>query len=245
MVDGGAHYFTAVQTWWCFAAALALLPAASERVVGFVGRTMPRSGAARRFAAVALYLVPVILLLVNLGSLVKDQGRQAIAASLLVRTHDLSFYTDDKKRVVREDVRRGGDMLTEDAFWHPASTATPARPLVDALQRLRHRYGTALAAYASPDARAFWNLRPSCPGKPLLLFGLTSVPLLDGLPPLWTGCAFNSRAIYGLETIPVRQSDTPLDDNALCQRAKARGFSFVYRIEDIAALDRNRLLSCS
>jgi hypothetical protein len=244
MVDGGAHYFTAVQTWWCFAAVLALLPAANVRFAGFVLGRLPQSRILTGLAGATLYLLPIVFLVANLDSLLKDRGNQALSASLLVRTHDMAYYTDDKRRVVRADVRRGSALFTQGSFWHPAEAPTPAGPLVDALRQLHQRYGIALAAYVAPDDHAFWNLRASCPGKPILLFALTSVPLIDGLPPLWSECLFNSRAIYGLETIPPRQSDAPLDDAALCQRAKSHGFGFVYRIEDLAALDRNRLLSC-
>lgn len=244
MVDGGAVNFTGAQVTWCAAVAVALLPAASDKLQNYAARIKPGVVFANRLAGVLLYLVPIALLLSVVGSLVKNQGNQAIAASLLIRTQDLTYYTDDKRRLANADAHRGRALLMQPAFWHPASISTPTGALLHALRELRGRYGQDLAAYVPPDNKAFWNFRNSCPGKSLLLFALSSVPLLDGLPPLWTGCVLNERTLYGMETIAPRRSDVPLDDSTLCNLAKARGFGVVYRIEDLAALDRNRVLTC-
>ncbi|MDQ7248370.1 hypothetical protein [Dongia sedimenti] len=246
MLDGGAVNFTGVQVFWCAAAGVALLPAASEQLRNYAARGKPGRMPAVRFAGVLPYLVPIAMFLPISDNLARNNGNLAISASLLIRTQDMTYFVDDKKLLNKADARRGRPLLTQSAFWHPANTSTPAGALVHALQDLRHRYGQDLAAYASPDNKAFWNLKESCPGKSLLVFGLTSVPLIDGLPPLWTGCVFDlRRPLYGLETIPLRRSDAPLDDTALCNLAKERGFGLVYRIEDLNALDRNRLLTCS
>jgi hypothetical protein len=244
MVDRGARYFTDVQIWFGAAVLIATIPPAADRLKLILGRRRATAPLAWAAAPALFYLLPILLLAITLPDFIKERGTQAISASLLVRTGDLSYYTDDKKRIVNADAKRGRHLLAEPAFWHPAISATPLGPLVGALRALRGEHGTRLAAYAPPTDTAFWNLRPSCPGKPLTLFALAAVPLLDGLPPLWSKCAFGDRAIYGLETIPARTSDNVLDEAALCKLAATRGFSMIYRIESLDDLARNRLVTC-
>jgi len=136
-----------------------------------------------------LYLLPVLLLLVNLNSLLKDRGRQALSSSLLIRTQDPTYYMDDKKKIAAADVRRGRGLFTQHGFWHPASTATPMGPLIDALGDLRRQYGKRKwRPMPPPRTSRSGNLRPSMSGQGRsCFFALTSVPLLDGLPPRWDG----------------------------------------------------------
>lgn len=245
MVDRGAQYFTSVQIWFSGAVLIATLPAAADRLKSVMDRRRATTRLPWAVGPTLLYLPPFLLLAINLPDFLKERGNQLISASLLVRTGDLSYYTDDKKRVVNADANRGRHLLSESSFWHPEIGATPMGPLVNALRALQREYGTSLAAYAPPTDTAFWDVRSSCPGKPLTAFALAGVPLLDGLPPLWSECAFGDRAVYGLETIPARANDTVLDDPALCQLAVRRGFSAVYRIESLDGLALNRLVTCT
>jgi hypothetical protein len=172
-----------------------------------------------------------------------DRLAQAISQSTYARTGNPDYFDSRKRKAVKDDFKRALPLMHERAYYWPGPRYFPVQKLATELSALRVARGQRLAAYVSPNASDFWVLSDNCFVTPMMLFGMTGVPLIDGLPPLSTGCHDQQTVSYGFYKVPQRTSDKVLDDTAVCRLAIDRGFDIVARIASLKGVER--VVECS
>ncbi|WP_374373251.1 hypothetical protein [Dongia sp.] len=231
---GGGYYMTHPQMW-------VALPILLTIGIPLLARELPafkRGAWHRSLIALGIVAAMAAALVEHVPDVFMERLAQMFSQASFVRTDDPSFFESRKKKAVRDDMKRTFPLLRTSSYYWPERRPLVMENLVAELKALRQTHGNSLAAYASPKAQDFWALTDNCFVSSMMLFGMSAVPLVDGLPPLSTGCAEQQTVSYGFSTAARRTSDEPLDDTALCQLAKSRGFDVVARIENLGAVDR-------
>lgn len=231
---GGGYYMTHPQMW-------VALPILLTIGIPLLARELPafkRGAWHRSLIALGIVAAMAAALVEHVPDVFMERLAQMFSQSSFVRTDDPSFFESRKKKAVRDDMKRTFPLLRTSSYYWPERRPLVMENLVADLKALRQTHGNSLAAYASPKAQDFWTLTDNCFVSSMMLFGMSAVPLVDGLPPLSTGCAEQQTVSYSFNTATKRTSDEPLDDTALCRLAVSRGFDVVARIESLAAIDR-------
>lgn len=239
-MPAGSHFYVIHPQVWV---GIAIVVAIGCPWVAAEAAAIRQPGWRRRLLVGATAILVIVMLREPVPDFVMDRWSRMIAQSSFVRTGDPSFYLSRKKKPVRDGMKRSLPLLTTATYYWPEPRSFVVGGLAAELAALRATHDVQLAAYVSPKADDFWSLTDNCFIQPMMLFGMTAVPLIDGLPPLSTGCGQQQTISYGFSTLPVRTSDDPLDDAALCALAAQRGFSVVARIESLAQVDR--VLTCT
>ena len=236
---GGGYYMTHPQMWIALPIFLVIgIPFLARELFAFKNSARQRRVWHRSLISLGIIIAMAVALIQNVPDVFMERLAQMFSQSSFVRTDDPSFFESRKKKAVRDDMERTFPLLGDASYYWPERRPLLMENLVGELKELHLAHGNRLAAYASPKAQDFWTLTDNCFLSSMMLPGMSAVPLIDGLPPLSTGCAQQQTVSYSFNTAAARTSDEPLDDDALCQLAKNRGFDVVARIESLAAVDR-------
>ena len=234
-IDGGdAAYFMYSVAWVSLPILTALLANLPERMAAWrVGRRRLAWGGA------------VLAAIACVGFSVKDVKLKFnifMAYNALLHTGDRSYYDEDNRRGWREDGRRAWETYGFGLFRLPPPPQA-GKSLVDALLAYKAETGNAGAAYLATQSD-YWPLVSDCDGKLTYPMSLAGVPVIDGYLPVQSTCPqqFSLRGYGGWGSAPETRSD--IDDQALCSRAREKGFSAVYRIESLADRSRDRKVAC-
>jgi len=233
-IYAGAYYMINPQAWVATPIAVAIGYPLLHR-----GYTALRQGPTpRRLISAIVVIAFTGLVMAEFFGFVKLRIAQAITQETFIRTGDGSFFVSRKKDTVLKDLRRSVPYLTSASYYWPVSLNLPAIKIIGDLRQLREQHGNDIIAYISPRAQDYWGLSENCFSKSMLIFGVSAVPLIDGLPPLSTQCDQQQVVAYGFFLISKRTSDEPLSDDDVCRLAVAQDFHAVARIEGLAGVDR-------
>lgn len=231
---GGGYYMTHPQMWVALPILLVVgIPLLARELFAFRNHAWHRS-----LIALGIVVAMAAALVEHVPDVFMERLAQMFSQSSFVRTDDPSFFESRKKKAVRDDMKRTFPLLRTSSYYWPERRPLVMEKLVRELRELHRTHGNRLAVYASPRAQDFWGLTDNCFVSSMMLPGMSAVPMVDGLPPLSTGCAQQQTVSYSFNTAAKRSSDEPLDDAALCRLAKGRGFDVVARVESLAAIDR-------
>lgn len=236
---GSGYYVLHPQVW----IALAVVVAIGYPLLAGEVASLKTAGWRRKIAPVAAACLLIGMITMPFPDFLTDRVAQMSAQSAFARTADTSFYASRKRKSVNQDVERSLPLMLTSAYYWPPQRSFVMDGLLQDLRDLRAVHGNRLAAYVTPAATDYWSLTDNCFIQSLMLFGMAGVPLVDGLPPLSTGCHLKQTISYGFNTAAVRVSDEPLGDADLCRRAISLGFDTVARIESLRAV--NRVLTCA
>lgn len=218
--SGNAAYFLVSQAWIAIPILSALLPGAFTALGERLGRI-------HRLAPVAVIAAAVIGAGYASYGEFRTRASLFLAANALLRSGDLSYYADDKRRAWREDAKRA---LGEFGLWH-LLTAPPAVPpgekLAIELRRLRAELGPRVALFIPATNTEYWNLVTDCDGKSLFPVAEAGFALIRGYVPPELNCPMEI-ALRGFGTPPV-----PSPDEDLCAVAREKGFEAVRWLEDM------------
>src|SRR5262249_2648343 len=106
--SGNAAYFLVSQAWIAIPILAALLPPAFSALC-----SRPRR--VNRMVPAAAIILAVIAVGYASYSELRTRGALFLSANALLRSGDLSYYADDKRRVWRDDAKRA---LKEFGLWH-------------------------------------------------------------------------------------------------------------------------------
>jgi hypothetical protein len=232
--SGNAAYFLVSQAWIAIPILAALLPGAFAALGAKLGRV-------HRFAPAAVTVLAVIAVgYASYGEL-RTRGSLFLAANALLRSGDLSYYADDKRRVWRDDARRA---VKEFGLWHlltaPAATP-PGEPLAQGLTELRHVAGDKTALYVPAGNADYWNLVIDCDGKSLFPVAEAGLAMIQGYVPKQSDCPQEiALRGFGMPS-DVRPEET---EQSICTRARDKGFDKVAWLDTLSVKDA-RLLDCA
>ena len=234
-IDGGdAAQFMFSVAWISLPILAALLAALPDRMAGWQPgrRRLVWSGAALAVVACVGFSVKDVKLKFNIF----------MAYNALLHTGDRSYYDEDNRRGWREDGRRAWATYGLGLFQLPPPPQA-GKSLVDALLAYKAETGNEGAAYLATQSD-YWPLVSDCDGKLTYPMSLAGVPVIDGYLPVQSTCPqqFSLRGYGGWGAAPETRSD--IGDQELCSRARAEGFSVVFRIESLADRTRDRKISC-
>jgi len=218
--SGNAAYFLISQAWIAIPILAALLPAVWETIGA-------RLGDSHRWAPATVIVLAVLATGYASYSEFRTRGALFIDANALLRTGDLSYYADDKRKVWRDDAKRA---LKEFGLSHvltaPAATP-PGEKLATELQRLRMELGPRVALFIPAENRDYWNLVVDCDGKSLFPVAEAGFALIRGYVPAEYNCPME---------IALRGFGTPkpaLPNEDLCDAAREKGFEAVQWLNDM------------
>jgi hypothetical protein len=230
--SGNAVYFLISQAWIAIPVLAALLPGALAILAAWLGRV-------HRLASVAAVILTVIAVGYASYSELRTRGALFLAANALLRSGDLSYYADDKRRVWRSDAKRA---LDEFGLWHLLTAPAPVPPgagLAQALTDLRATAGDKTALYVPASNSEYWNLVIDCDGKSLFPVAESGLALIQGYVPKQADCP-QEIALRGFGIpMDIRPQETP---QSICNRAREKGFDKVAwlatnSVRDIEILD--------
>jgi hypothetical protein len=215
--SGNAAYFLLSQAWIAIPILAALLPALRE-VIG------ARLRGFQRWAPAAVIVVAVLATGYASYSEFRTRASLFIDANALLRTGDLSYYADDKRKVWRDDAKRA---LKEIGFAKvltmPAATPT-GLAVAEHLRQARTGLGDKTALYVPADYIAYWNQVIDCDGRSLYSVATAGFAMIDGYLPKQSECP-QEIALRGFGAPPnVRMEETR---ESICQRARSKGFDRV------------------
>ncbi len=212
--SGNAAYFLVSQAWAAIPILAALLPAAAE-AIGARLRTL------HCWAPVAAITLAVAIVGYASFSEFRTRGALFVAANALLRSGDLSYYADDKRRAWRADAERALDEVgLAAALTRPAATPAGAA-LAQSLHEARATMGEKAALYVPAGNAAFWSLVIDCDGKSLYPMAMAGLVQINGYLPRQADCP-QEIALRGFGTPPgERPEDTP---ESICRRAREKGF---------------------
>lgn len=215
--SGNAAYFLVSQAWIAIPILAALLPAAAAAAGGCLRRL-------HRLAPAVATVIAIILIGYASFSEFRTRGALFISANALLRTGDLSYYADDKRRVWRNDAKRAlKEFGLSQVLTMPAATPT-GEALARALQVLRADLGPRTALYIPAENTDYWNLVIDCDGRSLFPVAMAGMALIDGYVPRQSDCP-QEIALRGFGIPPdQRPEGTP---ETVCARARERGFEQV------------------
>jgi hypothetical protein len=229
-IPGGDATFFLSALNWLMAPALAMLAASLPLMIPELRAEL------RRFAWPLVGLV-LVGLLIDVGIRVDDRFNTAISGAALVRTGDVSYYSDDKRRVWREDTNRALSKHGLIGLFRLKPPIPTGAGLAAALETAKS--GDA-AVYIPPESD-YWNYVKDCDGRSLWPMAVAGVPLIDGTTPNQAECR-QEFALLGYGTPP--EVRTKLDDAALCARATAAGFPVVVEIGSLEDRSKDRVAAC-
>lgn len=232
--SGNAAYFLVSQAWIAIPILAALLPGAFVAL----GAKLRR---AHRLAPVAAIVLAVIGIGYASYGEFRTRGSLFLSANALLRSGDLSYYADDKRRAWRDDAKRA---LKEFGLWHllTASAApAPGDPLAQGLRNLRETAGDKTALYVPASNTDYWNLVIDCDGKSLFPVAEAGLAMIQGYVPKQSDCP-QEIALRGFG-VPsdVRAEET---EQSICLRARDKGFDKVAWLDTLSVKDA-RLLDCA
>lgn len=221
--SGNAAYFLISQAWAAIPILAAVLPAAGEVARG----RLLRFG---RWTPAAAIAVAVVAIGYASYSEFRNRGALFVDANALLRSGDLAYYADDKRRAWRDNAKRAlkefglGDVLTR-----PVASPTGAA-LAHSLHETRATLGDKAALYVPAGNAEFWNLVIDCDGRSLYPVAMAGLAMIDGYVPKQSDCP-QEIALRGFGMPPdLRPEETP---ESICRRARERGF------ERVVWLDRS------
>lgn len=232
--SGNAAYFLVSQAWVAIPVLAALLPGAWESARARIGRV-------HRWAPALV----VILAVIGAGYASYNEFRTRaslfLAANALLRSGDLSYYAEDKRKAWRDDAKRAMKEFGL-AYLLTAPAATPpGQALADGLRALRETAGDKTALYVPAGNTEFWNLVIDCDGKSLFPVSEAGLALIQGYVPRQADCP-QQIALRGFGVPPdLRPEETP---QSICQRARDKGFAQVAWLDTMSVKDA-RLLDCA
>jgi hypothetical protein len=226
----GVFFFLALN--WLVLPPLAMLIAALPHLIGRLAPTPRR-------VAVAASVLLASAACVDAGARVDDKAEQAISATALLHTGDLSYYASDKRRAWRADSARALKEIGLFALFRQAAPTPRSIGLRDALVAAK-REDPAIAVYIRPQSD-FWNLVVDCDGRSVWTMAVAGVPMIDGYVPVQADCQ-QEFAITGYGTPPAVRKD--FSDAEVCERAVAEGITDVLIVETVDDRSRDRRLSC-
>lgn len=128
---------------------------------------------------------------------------------------------------------------------HKNPTIAARRNVLQDIIAHRVRLGARLRVYVPPTHTEFWTLIKHCEARTMLIPAATGVPVIDGFPPLWTGCASAIRH-RGWQVISPRSSDEVLNDARLCEVDKTTPSPpVIYVLTNFSDSGLNRLVDCA
>lgn len=232
--SGNAAYFLVSQAWIAIPILAALLPGA----LAVLGARLRR---AHRLAPVAVTVLAVIG--VGYASFGEFRTRASLflSANALLRSGDLSYYADDKRRAWRDDARRA---VREFGLWRlltaPAAVA-PGDPLAQGLVELRQMAGDKTALYVPASNSDYWNLVIDCDGKSLFPVAEAGLAMIQGYVPKQSECPQEiALRGFGMPS-DVRPAET---EQSICTRARDKGFDKVAWLDTLSVKDA-KLLDCA
>jgi hypothetical protein len=232
--SGNAAYFLVSQAWIAIPILAALLPGAFAALGVRLGRI-------HRFVPVAVIILAVIG--VGYASFGEFRTRASLflSANALLRSGDLSYYADDKRRVWRADAKRA---MKEFGLWHlltaPEALA-PGAPLAQGLTELRQMAGDKTALYVPASNADYWNLVIDCDGKSLFPVAEAGLAMIQGYVPKQSDCPQEiALRGFGMPS-DVRADET---EQSICVRARDKGFDKVAWLDTLSVKDA-KLLDCT
>lgn len=215
--SGNAAYFLVSQAWVAIPILAALLPGALAELGARLRRIH------RLASIVALIVVMIAVGYASYGEF-RTRGALFIDANALLRTGDLSYYADDKRKAWRDGAKRALEEFgLAKVLTMPAATPTGAE-LADRLRGARQALGGKAALYVPATNTEFWNLVIDCDGKSLFPVATAGFALIDGYVPKQSECP-QEIALRGFGTPPdVRPEETR---ETICGRAREKGFERV------------------
>lgn len=232
--SGNAAYFLISQAWIAIPILAALLPGAFAALGARLRRV-------HRFAPVAAIVLAVIGIgYASFGEL-RTRASLFLSANALLRSGDLSYYADDKRRAWRADAKRA---LKEFGLWH-LLTAPAAEPtgekLAQGLAELRYAAGDTTALYVPASNVDYWNLVVDCDGKSLFPISEAGLAMIQGYVPKQSDCPQEiALRGFGMPS-DVRPEETP---QSICARARDKGFDKVAWLDSLSVKDA-KLLDCA
>jgi hypothetical protein len=227
--SGNAAYFLVSQAWVAIPVLAALLPGAWEALAA-------RLRHLHRLAPVAAVIVAVVVAGYASYGEFRTRASLFLAANALLRSGDLSYYAEDKRKAWREDAKRA---VKEFGLWHllTAPEATPTgEALAQGLRDLRAAQGERIALYVPAGNTAYWNLVVDCDGKSVFPVAEAGLAMIQGYVPRQSDCP------QDFEQPPdVRPEETP---ESICLRARGKGFDKVAWL-DTLAVEEAKVLDCA
>jgi hypothetical protein len=218
--SGNAAYFLLSQAWIAIPILAALLPAVWE-VVG------ARLRAFQRWAPATVIVLAVIATGYASYSEFRTRASLFIDANALLRTGDLSYYADDKRKVWRDDAKRAlKEIGLAKVLTMPAATP-PGEKLATELRRLRTELGSRVALFIPAENRDYWNLVVDCDGKSLFPVAEAGFALIRGYVPAEYNCPME----IALRGFGAPRPALPNED--LCVAAREKGFEAVRWLNDM------------
>jgi hypothetical protein len=215
--SGNAAYFLISQAWIAIPILAALLPAIAEaigaRLRGF-----------NRFAPAAASVLLVAVIGYASYSEVRTRGALFVDANALLRSGDLTYYADDKRRAWRDGAKRAlKEFGLAKVLTMPAAMPTGMRLARQLHQAAYAAKGTTLL-YVPSDNTEFWSLVIDCDGKSLYPVAIAGLAMINGYVPKQSDCP-QEIALRGFGIPPdVRVEETR---ESVCVRARQKGASHV------------------
>ncbi len=215
--SGNAAYFLISQAWIAIPILAALLPAIAEAIGA-------RLRGINRFAPAAATILLVAIIGYASYSELRTRGALFVDANALLRSGDLSYYADDKRRAWRDGAKRAlKEFGLAKVLTMPAAMPT-GMPLARQLHQMNYALqGTALL-YVPASNTEFWNLVIDCDGKSLFPVAMAGFAMIDGYVPKQSDCP-QEIALRGFGMPPdLRPEETR---ESICMRAREKGFERV------------------
>jgi hypothetical protein len=215
--SGNAAYFLISQAWIAIPILAALLPAVWEAIGAWLHGF-------QRWAAAAVIVVAVLATGYASYSEFRTRASLFIDANALLRTGDLSYYADDKRKVWRDDAKRAlKEIGLAKVLTMPAATPT-GLAVAEHLREARARLGDKTALYVPADYTAYWSQVIDCDGRSLYSVAMAGFAMIDGYVPKQSECA-QEIALRGFGVPPDMRPEETRD--SICQRARSKGFDHV------------------
>jgi hypothetical protein len=235
-IEGGdALYFPYAQAWLATTINVALFPqvwAVSARYLRTINPWLP----------VGIAALLLIGLIAQSTSYITWRFNGFVSASALLHTGDRSYYTDDKRRIWREDRKRALDEIGLARLL----TGSPAQPdgaaLAERLRALRSEFGTSAAVFVPAENEVYWEMARDCDAKSLFPIAVAGLPQVLGYYAKQETCRQDA-AWFGFPPPPAEPAMRQTE-NAVCQRARETGFQTVIWIDSLAPEDV-RVVPCA
>jgi hypothetical protein len=233
--SGNAAYFLLSQAWIAVPILAALLPAAWEpvgaRLRGF-----------QRWAPAAVIVVAVLATGYASYSEFRTRGALFIDANALLRSGDLSYYADDKRKVWRGDAKRAlKEIGLVRVLTMPAAAPTGAE-LAYNLRYMRELTAGRALLYVPANNIQYWSLVVDCDGKSVFPMAMAGLAMIDGYVPRQADCP-QEIALRGFGTAPeVRPEETP---KSICVRARQKGFDNVLWLNGVGGAADSDPIDCT
>lgn len=221
--SGNAAYFLISQAWIAIPILAGLLPAVGEAIGG-------RLRGVRRWAPAAAIVLLVVVTGYASFSEFRTRGALFIDANALLRSGDLTYYANDKRRVWREDAKRAlKEFGLTKVLTMPAATPT-GLALADYLHNAHRSLGDKTAIYVPAGNTDYWNLVIDCDGKSMFPMAIAGIALIDGYLPRQADCP-QEIALRGFGVPPEVRPEQSRE--SICLRARKKGFERVVWLDRV------------